>query len=106
MAGGSSTVVGLIWQSDGHHFPKRFALPIDDVHAWIMWLLYVALDDTWTEAAQGKLWTLRLETQTPETCWRVVAPRVCCSSQWQCMLCDAALPTKRDLAVHSRHVHG
>ena len=100
------------------HFPGRFSLPVEDLQGCLQ---VVALDERWTgkvrralhsatshsaAAAEGKLWTLRIERQiqlfSDEDLFQ--ARQTC--NNWHCTLCDASFDTKRGLAIHARHRHG
>lgn len=100
------------------HFPGKFSLPSDDLQACLQ---LIALDDRWQgkvrqalhsatrhckAAAEGKLWTLRIESQIQTFSEDALFSDVPTPATWQCMLCDASFETKRGLAIHARHRHG
>ena len=100
------------------HFAGKFALPVQDVWACLQ---VVALDDRWNgkvnkvlqsasrhrkAAAQGKLWTLKIERSLQMFAENQLIPDADAQTQWQCALCEEAFETKRGLAIHARHKHG
>jgi exonuclease III/ribonuclease HI len=100
------------------HFAGKFALPVHDVWACLQ---LVALDERWngkvkkalqsatrhrTAAAQGKLWTLKIERSLQLFAEDQLFPTAESHAQWQCAFCDEAFETKRGLAIHARHKHG
>ena len=100
------------------HFPGTFELPCDDFQACMH---IVALDDRWfgkvkralqsatrhrSAAAQGKLWTLRIEHQLQRFSDEEFFPKVPSPSKWTCTLCEESFDSKRGLAIHARHRHG
>ena len=100
------------------HFAGKFTLPVQDVWACLQ---VVALDDRWSgkvnkvlksasrhrqAAAQGKLWTIKIERSLQMFAENQLIPDADPQTQWQCALCEEAFETKRGLAIHARHKHG
>ena len=93
-------------------------MPVQDVWACLQ---VVALDDRWSgkvnkvlqsasrhrkAAAQGKLWTIKIERSLQMFAENQLIPDADSQTQWQCALCEEAFETKRGLAIHARHKHG
>ena len=102
----------------GRHYPGKFSLPSDDLQAGLQ---IIALDDRWhgkvkralhsatrhcAAAAEGKLWSLRIESQIQRFSEDALFSDVSMPATWQCTLCDAGFETKRGLAIHAKHRHG